>query len=137
MNRSKSSIWSLTMLLVALAFIMSTTTRTLAVNNVGNFELDGNAAEEAANGDDWQAVFAGTGSNIPGQANRVNDAADAPDVTYYTGGKSKDIYDIPNWQYNANGTQDKAQITNAFAAAYKGGREQQRLPVFWCRPLLQ
>src|SRR5690348_13705442 len=67
----------------------------LASHNVGLFELDGNAADSAAAGADWQngpegaadSFFAGAASEDP-----------ANDTTFFTTGGSKDENDVSSWK---------------------------------------
>ena len=95
--------------------------RATAVHNTGLFELDGNAVNEAAAGDDWSNVYSGTGGYFSKSFIGADKEAPANDVTYFTGGGSKDVNDIPQWQWSPNDqAPDKNQITDAYAAAYVG-----------------
>ena len=98
----------------------------LAMNATGAFELDGNAVNGAAAGDDWNNVChqaaptqCPTGSNTTG-ASAVSfiDAADDPII--FTGGGSKDPQDPENdWLWKPSDTiPDKDTILHAFAAKY-------------------
>src|SRR5215204_957678 len=101
--------------LATVAFVPSA----LAVHDVGLFELDGNVMNEAAPGDDWSNVFAGTSAAFSSVF--IGAAAEAPanDTTFFTGGGSKDVNDISQWQWSAGDVApDKDQITDAYAAAY-------------------
>ncbi|HEV8546055.1 MAG TPA: DUF11 domain-containing protein, partial [Candidatus Limnocylindrales bacterium] len=88
----------------------------LAAHDEGLFELDGNAVASAAPGDDWSNVanaedqlFIGAGTESA-----------ANDVTYFTGGGSKDVNDIDEWAYTGiDQTPDKDDILDAYAAAYQ------------------
>lgn len=117
----------------------------LAVHNDNLFELDtstdatlcdplpapcGNADTQddpAGGADDWANVyksFTGLGSAGPDDAfarTFITDPVSAAENSYYTGGGSKDVNDIPQWSYaTANDpVPDKDDIANAFAAAYR------------------
>src|SRR5262249_43352097 len=95
------------------------------------FQLDGNADTPAgSSGHDWSQVYSDfkkTTTNASGtQAlNFFNDAVPfaVPGVTAqtedaFTGGNSKDIYDISSWTYANSAPQTKADLENAIAAAY-------------------
>ncbi|MBI3913840.1 MAG: prealbumin-like fold domain-containing protein [Chloroflexi bacterium] len=89
----------------------------LAVHELGLFELDGNAIKNTAT--DWQNVYNGTSGALATAF--VSSATEAPatDTSYYTGGGSKDVNDINQWQFTTTDVApDKDQITNAYAAAY-------------------
>ncbi len=99
----------------------------LAVHDIGLFELDGNAVDGAAPGDDWANVFNGTSGASQtlfiGAATEANSSAcpiaSCNDISYFTGGGSKDNNDIPQWQYSPGDVSpDKDTITDAFAAVY-------------------
>ena len=89
-----------------------------AVHDVGLFELDGNAVDEAAPGQDWNTVSA-----PPAVTTRF--IADGPltDSTYFTGGQSKDTSDVSAWGHSDGGAPDKNEITNAYSAAYAQNNE--------------
>jgi hypothetical protein len=98
----------------------------LAMNATGAFELDGNAVNGAAAGDDWDNVChqaaptqCPTGSNTNG-ATAVSfiDAADDPII--FTGGGSKDPEDPQDsWLWKPSDTiPDKDTILHAFAVKY-------------------
>jgi len=90
----------------------------LAVHDEGLFELDGNATGQAAAGDDWDQVRAGTSSAF--QEQFVTDAVNStPDEHLFQGGGSKDGQPISAWKWTTGaGVQDKNDIEHAFAAAY-------------------
>ena len=98
-----------------------------AVHDTGLFELDGNVAASAdLAGDDWDTLFPLPGGGSAHMKSFIDDGtldlANPPaDSTYFTGGGSKDVNDIDEWKYNALGAPDKAEITNAYAAAYTEG----------------
>ena len=39
------------------------------------------------------------------------------DTTFFTGGHSKDAYDVNQWNYGGHGAPDKNELDNAYAAA--------------------
>jgi len=89
-----------------------------AVDGYGLFELDGNAADGTADlPDDWQTLNGGRAVVTTGGTNGIiNDPAGA---TIFTGGGSKDIYDIPKWSGKSGSVPDKDEITNTYAGAYR------------------
>ena len=90
----------------------------LAVHDEGLFELDGNATDGAAAGDDWNSTNNAEATVfIPGSKENA-----ANDTTYFTSGGSKDVNDISQWKYTANDVSpDKDEILDAYAAAYEKG----------------
>jgi len=117
----------------------------LAVHGIATepavFELDGDALDETPPAgpnpdgtlpDDWDAVLVGapTSSNFL-DVSFIQQASEGPsaDTTYYFGGASKDDIDIDTvagdpgsggWlRDSSSSTQPKAEILNAYAAAYK------------------
>jgi hypothetical protein len=88
-----------------------------AVHDVGLFELDANVIDQAAAGDDWSNIFAGTDSAFTD----TGIVADPAPQTIFTGGGSKDDLDIPQWKHKNGSVPDKDDITNAYAAAYTSG----------------
>jgi hypothetical protein len=109
----------------------------LAMNATGAFELDGNAVNGAAPGDDWNNVChqaaptqCPTGSNTSG-ASAVSfiDAADDPII--FTGGGSKDPQDPQDsWLWKPSDTiPDKDTILHAFAAKYSLAPNAATCPV--------
>ena len=88
----------------------------LAVHNEGLFELDGNAVDTVAPGDDWNSTNNAEATVFIG----ANKEDAAHDTTYFTSGGSKDVNDISQWKYTANDiAPDKDQILDAYAAAYQ------------------
>lgn len=85
-----------------------------AVHDEGLFELDANVHDQAAAGDDWSNIFAGTDSAFTD----TGIVADPSPQTIFTGGGSKDHLDIPSWQHKNGQVPDKDDITDAYAAAY-------------------
>jgi len=108
----------------------------LAVHDAGLFELDtggtpvvgnANTADDPAGGaDDWANVYkskTGIGSAGPDHAFARTfkvDPVGSAENSYYTGGGSKDVRDIPAWQYGTTNdpVPDKDDIAHLFAAAY-------------------
>ena len=97
-----------------------------AVHDTGAFELDGNAVNGAAPGDDWDNVChevlgtdCGTSSNTSG-ATSVDWVAELnPSASIFTGGGSKDPQDINQWAWkDAGGLPDKDNLLHGFAARY-------------------
>ncbi|MCI0583338.1 MAG: DUF11 domain-containing protein, partial [Chloroflexi bacterium] len=89
---------------------------TLAVHDDGIFELDGNALDQAAAGDDWENGQPGAADTlfIPGSVE-----SDGVDTTYFAQGGSKDHHDIDEWHYSATDVApDKDELIDVFAAAY-------------------
>jgi uncharacterized repeat protein (TIGR01451 family) len=97
---------------------------------------DGNTADDlAVAGDDWENVYLGTSSAFATSFiedtfanNNIDNGAEpfvflrTPEVTFFTGGGSKDTNGIQDgpWKYKVEKDQvpDKNDIVNAFAAAY-------------------
>src|SRR6266545_781518 len=103
-----------------------------AVHDTGAFELDGNATNGAAPGDDWDNVChqvlgtdCSTTSNTTG-ASAVDWVAE-PNLnsTIFTGGGSKDPQDISNWAWKdgAGGLPDKDNLLHSFPARYPSTSE--------------
>jgi hypothetical protein len=98
-----------------------------AVHDTGAFELDGNAVNGPAAGDDWDNVChqvlgidCSTTNNTTGTS--AVDWVAEPNVnsTIFTGGGSKDPNDINQWAYNDNagGLPAKDNLLHSFAARY-------------------
>jgi hypothetical protein len=104
----------------------------MAVHDTGAFELDGNATNGAAAGDDWDNVChqvlgtdCSTGSNTSG-ATAVSFTNDgAQNATIFTGGGSKDPTDISGWAWKdqSGGLPDKDNLQDSFAARYPSTSE--------------
>ena len=85
----------------------------------GPFELDGNALDGPAVGDDWSnAVFGDGGSSTAHSI--VADAFNSQQDDIFTGGGSKDTLGIQDgpWLFTPSKPQAKNDITNAYAAMY-------------------
>src|SRR5215211_3829851 len=118
-ERRRSTTLSMT-LLALIALLMVLVPGAMAVHTEGLFELDGNAlAEPAVPGDDWSSVFTHTSSAFATSFIGASVEAPANDTTYFTGGGSKDINDVPAWEWTpTDEAPDKDEITDAYAAAY-------------------
>jgi uncharacterized repeat protein (TIGR01451 family) len=97
------------------------------------FQLDGDAAATypaAATGHDWSQVYSDfkkttVNDSGTGAINFFNDSIGTP-VTgvgtlvedTFSGGQSKDTNDMNQWSYNSSAPQNKANLENAFGAAY-------------------
>ena len=115
----------------------------LAVHDAGLFELDttstvavcsplpapcgdANTVNSAAAGDDWDNIyksFTGLGTATADHAvarTFITDPVSGAENSFFTGGGSKDVNDIPQWAYGTSNdvVPDKDDIANAFAAAY-------------------
>ncbi|MHC4132354.1 MAG: hypothetical protein ACYSR3_10225, partial [Planctomycetota bacterium] len=114
MNNNKTTTITCLTLIVVLTFI-TTGKPALAVDDLGLFELDGNALQDAANPpDDWELLY--NGGN--GQIVFTGIIPDPNQDTIFVGGR-KDIQDIGDWGWkNDGGFPDKDDITNAYGAAY-------------------
>jgi hypothetical protein len=97
-----------------------------AVHDTGSFELDGNAVNGPAPGDDWDNVChqvthtdCSTTNDTTG-ATAVDWVAEPnPNATIFTGGGSKDPQDINQWAWkDAGGLPDKDNLLHSFAARY-------------------
>src|ERR1043166_4756628 len=91
----------------------------------GTFELDGNATNTAAvAGDDWDLLFPfhqASASDLARVFIADAKANACGDLTEFTGGGSKDNLDIPSWSFACGKSQDKDEITDAYAALYQQG----------------
>jgi hypothetical protein len=98
-----------------------------AVHDTGAFELDGNAVNGAAPGDDWDNVChqvlgtdCSTTDNTTG-ATAVDWVAEPNlNASIFTGGGSKDPIDVNQWAWKdgAGGLPDKDNLLHSFAARY-------------------
>jgi hypothetical protein len=100
---------------VASTFCLAWSGPVLAVDQLGLFELDGNATSDGF-ADDWSDLH--TGGGDADTFTGIN--ADPPPLTIFTGGR-KDIQPISEWSHKSGSSADKAEITNAYAAAYNEG----------------
>jgi uncharacterized repeat protein (TIGR01451 family) len=86
-----------------------------AVHDLGLFELDRNAVDMAAAGDDWDTLDGGGGSAV--EFTGILEDTSSPGTQFQAGG-SKDNADITDWLWKTGEPLDKDDITNAYAAAY-------------------
>jgi hypothetical protein len=101
-----------------------------AVHDTGAFELDGNAVNGPAPGDDWDNVChqvlhsdcsTSSDTTAAGGATAVDWVAEPNlNATIFTGGGSKDPIDINQWAWKdgAGGLPDKDNLLHSFAARY-------------------
>ena len=98
-----------------------------AVHDTGAFELDGNAVNGPAPGDDWDNVCHQVTGADCSTTNNTNGATavdwvSEPNVnaSIFTGGGSKDPQDINNWAWKdgAGGLPAKDNLLHSFAARY-------------------
>jgi len=85
-----------------------------AVHDLGLFELDRNAEDQVAAGDDWDTLPGGGEDDFSGILADIG----ADGGTQFQGGGSKDDLDISSWLWKKGEPLDKDDITNAYAAAY-------------------
>jgi hypothetical protein len=116
-----------TALAAALALTVYDASPSTAVHDTGSFELDGNATNDPAAGDDWDNVChqvlttdCSITSNTTG-ATAVDWVAE-PNLnsSIFTGGGSKDPQDVSSWSWKdgAGGLPDKDNLLHSFAARY-------------------
>src|SRR5215475_9326004 len=101
-----------------------------AVHDLGVFELDGDATNGPAPGDDWDNVChkvlgsdCSTSNDTTGATawSFTNDGAQ--NATIFTGGGSKDPMDLSSWAWKdqSGGLPDKDNLQDSFAARYPAG----------------
>ena len=123
----RRALAGLTALVAALAFSTYNASPSIAVHDTGSFELDGNATNNAAPGDDWDNVChqvlgsdCSTSNDTTG-ATAVDWVAEPnPNASIFTGGGSKDPQDVNQWAWKdgAGGLPDKDNLLHSFAARY-------------------
>jgi len=89
----------------------------------GAFQLDGNAVTDGApfagTTDDWdKALGIVPGGHAIATSGLDVDLTNTTADNEFTGGSSKDIYDVSKWQWNTSKPQGKDDIAHAYAAAY-------------------
>jgi len=97
----------------------------LSVDNSNIFELEGDASDGPAAGDDWQNIAddrtGGPGTIVQNNSlvsTFLTDGLDASDFVF-AGGGSKDVNDVTQWQNQMSAVSPlKNEIGHAFAAAY-------------------
>ena len=94
----------------------------LAVHLSGSFELDGDAVNSGAAGDDWDNAIAAP----PTGADAVFATAETPNKSFVIG--TKDLDDISGasvtstvWRWDLHSVPDKDHLTNAYAIRYPNG----------------
>ena len=118
-RRTIVAIASTAALLVSLTLILPSQADPVAGNPGGSvFELDGNANNGPAAGEDWSNVYtnflAGSTTNSPSFV-----AEPGRSDSIFTGGGSKDPNDISSWAWkNGGGLPDKDNLLDAFAGRY-------------------
>lgn len=96
-------------------------TPAFAVDNNGAFELDGDADEEVALGDDWETLDGGGGGQTT--FTFIVDKNGTDDI--FTGGGSKTPNDPEDWLWKSSPPPpDKDNITHAYAANYMVSGDQ-------------
>ena len=128
MNSRRALLKAFLMLAVALIWCATSvpsfaSTPGGGVDDDAVFELDGNAANDAAPGDDWGNALAYPSHPASGNAlaqTWVVDLTNSNSDNEFTGGGSKDTGGIQSgpWLWNTSKPQAKADIAHAFAAAY-------------------
>ena len=93
----------------------STTVCTPIVPPCGNANV---ADDPAVPGDDWATLYADGGSAFA--KTFITDPVSSAENSFYTGGGSKDVRDIPDWAYATTNdvVPDKDDLEHGFAAAY-------------------
>jgi uncharacterized repeat protein (TIGR01451 family) len=118
-RRSLTLAWTLLFILSLLmqAGALANPSDALAVHDEGLFELDGNAVNGGAAGEDWDLVYGGTSNATNTQF--ITDPVDSNNDETFTGGSTKDDINTDQWLWKKIKTsQAKNDITHAFAAAY-------------------
>jgi len=88
----------------------------MAVDDIGLFEMDGNAATGDITGyEDWQTLYSGGPSE---SIIFTGIQHDHEGLSVFEGGR-KDILDLDTWRWKAGTVPDKDDITHAYAAAYR------------------
>jgi hypothetical protein len=127
-SKTKKRTWRAVVAFSAVALAMSLAIpAALAVHDTGAFELDGNAVNGPAVGDDWDNVCHQvlhtdcSTSNDTSGATAVDWVAEPNlNATIFTGGGSKDPQDVNQWAWKdgAGGLPDKDNLLHSFAARY-------------------
>ncbi len=115
----------------AASLVMTTMVGGAGAVDRGTFELDGNpAASTTLAGDDWSNALGVVGEPSSSQLANTGVVVDPPNTTIFTGGGSKDDLDINQWRHTNGSVPDKDEITNAYAAAYKKGANNDLVVYF-------
>ncbi len=86
-----------------------------SVHDDNLFELDGNAQDEPAPGDDWDTVLLEGGGSSTSTTGLL---VDPDEATIFTTGGSKDIHDVSEWLHKSGNVPPKDDLLHAFAASY-------------------
>lgn len=123
--RGSPRLFCLASTILVLLFLSALAVPAWANHDARRFELDGNALNGAASGEDWNVVAPTDHSTTDIVASFVDDGAAPPDdVSYFTGGGSKDLNDVPDWRHTTGDVApEKNEITHAFAVAYRNARD--------------
>ncbi len=131
-SKTKKPAWRVLVAVSAAVVAMSIAIpAALAVHDTGAFELDGNAVNGAAPGDDWDNVCHQVTKTQPTPlCTSASDTTGATAVDWvaepnlnssiFTGGGSKDPIDVNKWAWKdgAGGLPDKDNLLHSFAARY-------------------
>jgi hypothetical protein len=116
----------------AAIFAVLTAPSALAVDDIGLFELEGDALD--SNGyttlpDDWETLYdnggSATATTDPKDEGGNVVIEDPAPVSIFTTGGSKDPLPIGSWKHKDGSVPDKDDITNAYAANYEASNGDQ------------
>jgi hypothetical protein len=91
--------------------------RTLPSLNPNLFQIDGNTVQvNPPPGDDWDTLY----NHLPNSAVAFTGviADNVPKDQIFTGGQTADVTDLNQWRWTTGTPQSKADIVNAYGAAY-------------------
>lgn len=98
----------------------------LATHLSGTFEVDGDAINSGAGGDDWDNALGFTAPPPPADTTTIFAVAETPNKSFVIG--TKDLDDISSagvtsgvWRWDEHSVPDKDLLTNAYAARYANG----------------
>jgi hypothetical protein len=88
------------------------------------FELEGDAVDDPSGGaEDWDVLYAAGPGPAGGALSFTGVIPDycpsPPCEVIYTGGGSRDDFDLPAWQFQIGNPPDNDDISNAYAATYR------------------
>src|SRR3954470_1413767 len=127
-TKGRTSLAALVVIAMATAVMVLLPSAVAAPPNALDlFQLDGNTANDPAlTGDDWNDVY-GCDTD-PGVCstfgfvshNFLGAGIEAPenDTTYFIGGNTKDINDLPDWSWTDHSAPDKDELLDAYSASY-------------------
>jgi hypothetical protein len=132
-RRRRRFLFAPILCIAALALLLVTGAQ--AVHDVGIFELDRNAVNDVAAGQDWSDVYTAQSTTPPGCPTPVDPDGSGPntltvaacrfatednnDVTIFTGGASKDDLNTTGWQWKDGSVPDKDNLADAYTIRYK------------------